>query len=158
MGDQTHSFWRRFLIIRFNRCFTGDAARDPNIAERILGAERPGVVSWMLEGAVRLMAHSGYTIPASHNVELALWQGKRDPIAAFVDECTSPAPRSTGTLASALYGAYQTWAIEKGHEPVSSTKFGTRLRELEHHPRRTNRGMLYPFAMASGEAAREPTL
>jgi phage/plasmid-associated DNA primase len=118
MGDQTHGFWRRFLIVRFNRCFAGDAARDPNIAEKILSAERPGVVSWMLEGAVRVMARNGYTIPASRNVELALWQGKRDPIAAFVDECTSPAPRGTGALASALYSACETWAAEKGHETV----------------------------------------
>ncbi len=157
MGDQTHGFWRRFLIIRFNRCFTGDAARDPNIAETILSAERPGVVSWMLQGAVRLIAQNGYTIPDSHNVELALWQGKRDPVAAFVDECTSPAPRGTGTLASALYGVYLAWATGKAYEPVSSTKFGTRLRELEHRSRRTNRGKLYPLVMAGGEASGEPT-
>jgi P4 family phage/plasmid primase-like protien len=158
MGDQTHCFWRRFLIIRFNRCFTGDAARDPNIAERILNAERAGVLSWMIDGARRLVAQNGYTIPASHNVELALWQGNRDPIATFVDESTSPAPRGTGTLASALYGAYRTWATEKGHEPVSSTKFGTRLRKLKHYSRRTNRGKLYPLVMASGEAPGGTTL
>jgi P4 family phage/plasmid primase-like protien len=155
-SEQPHGFWRRFVVIRFNRCFTGDSARDPRIADKILAAERPGIVSWMLEGAVRLLTQNGYTLPASHNIELARWRRDPDPVAAFVGDHTSPAPEGRGTRASFLYRSYRTWAKEKGHGAVSSTKFGIRLRELGHASKKTRKGMIYPLAVKAADTPKEP--
>ncbi len=155
--DPSHGFWRRFVVIRFNRRFTDHAARDPRIVDKIIAAERPSIVSWMLDGAVRLMAQNGYTIPASHNVEVANWRCNPDPIAAFVEERTSPTARGRGTLAAILHRAYKKWAEKNGHEPVSPTMFGIRLRELDHISKKTRRGMIYPFAVkADADTAEEP--
>jgi P4 family phage/plasmid primase-like protien len=154
--DPSHGFWRRFVVIRFNRRFTDDVARDPRIADKIVAAERPSIVSWMLEGAVRLIAKNGYTIPASHNVELTNWRRNPDPIAAFIHERTSPTARGRGTLAALLHRSYRKWAEKNGHEPVSLTMFGIRLRELGHISKKTRKGMIYPLVVkADADTAEE---
>ena len=53
-NDQSRGFWRRFIVIKFNRSFEADPTRDPHIAEKILVDERPGVLAWLVEGARRL--------------------------------------------------------------------------------------------------------
>jgi putative DNA primase/helicase len=155
--DPSHGFWRRFVVIRFNRRFTDDVARDPWIADRLVAVERPSIVSWMLEGAVRLMAQNGYTIPASHNSELTNWRRHPDPIAAFIGERTSPTARGRGTLAALLHRSYRKWAEKNGHEPVSLTMFGIRLGELDHIAKKTRKGMIYPLVVkADPDTAEEP--
>jgi P4 family phage/plasmid primase-like protien len=150
-SDQPQGYWGRFILIRFNRCLTGDAVRDPKIADRILAAEHPGIVPWMLEGAARVMAQNRCTLPASHHVELAEWRRNPDPIAAFVRERTSHAPEGRGARAKVLYQSYRTWAEQHRLKPVSSTRFGIRLRELRRASKKTRVGKVYPLAVIVGE-------
>jgi putative DNA primase/helicase len=145
--DQTRGFWRRFIVIRFNRNFSGDGARDPFIADRIIAAERSSLVSWALQGAVRLLAQKEYTLPTSHTKELAMWRKTADQIAAFFDDkVTFEVGR--GTAASDAYMRYRDWAEANGHRSISSSKFSGRLRELGYAVKKTKTGNVYPILIA----------
>ncbi len=150
-SDQPQGYWARFVVVRFGRRVTAGAKRDSKIADQILAAEHPSIIPWMLEGAARIMARNGCTLPASHHVELAEWRRNPDPIAAFVRECTSPAPEGRNTRAKALYLAYRGWAEQHRLQPVSSTRFGIRLRELRYASKRTRVGKVYALAVIVGE-------
>lgn len=89
-NDTTHAFFRRFMIVGFNRNFQDDPTRDPLIAKKIIAAELPAIVGWVPDGAARLIAAGKYTIPASHFEAMAAWRRGADQVAQFVAERTAP--------------------------------------------------------------------
>ena len=144
--DQTHGFWRRFAVVTFNRSFENDPAKDPEIASKIITAERPAIVSWMLVGAQRLLRAGRYTLPPSHDDALAVWRREADPVACFLDDCAEPA--ENGTPAAHVYKRYTMWASENGHKAMSSTKFGQRMKGLGKEPSaRHGDARMYPIVM-----------
>jgi len=146
--DQTRGFWRRFIVVRFNRSFTGDSARDPLIAEKIIAAEKAQLVSWALQGAVRILAQKGHTIPSSHEREMAVWCRSADQITAFMEDRVTPAPSGRGVPAGEAYRVYREWAELNGHRAVSSSKFAGRLRELGFAVKKTKISNVYPIHIA----------
>jgi putative DNA primase/helicase len=162
--DHTKGFWRRFAVVAFNRSFANDPTRDNQIAQRIIAAESPGVVGWMLEGAANLLARGNFEIPPSSDEAKAAWRRESDQVAIFLGDCTRalvpeeqllPAAVQ-GTPAKALYASYREWGKENGHPPVSSTSFGKRLKLLGFERRHTEHGERYQLAlMADAPARRE---
>ena len=153
--DHSHGFWRRWIVLSFNRNFCGDAERDADIAEKIIGAERPAIVPWLLLGGVRVMKQGGYTIPSSHSHQVKAWRSSADQVALFIEErcvaSTDERPRArTGhdwTGAETLYDAYTVWSHRNGHRPVASNKFGMRMKELGRGSHHTNVGSFYPVRL-----------
>ncbi len=151
-NDQTHGFFRRFVIVEFNRSFTDDPTRDVDMASKIIEAERPAIAAWLVAGAVRLLARGAYVLPASHARGLNQWQLNVDQVRAFLADQTHPiAQGEKGVGATALYARYTAWAEGNGHKPVSSTKLGVRLRELKCGAVHTKTGNRYPLGFGRGE-------
>lgn len=138
VSDTADGFWRRWVVVTFNRKFEG-AAADPLLASNIIATERPGVVAWMLEGAQRLMQRGHYLVPPSSVRAVDLWRKRANPVAMWVSDCLAtvdPARVKTdGTLASLLFKAFRTWAEANGHPAITSTKFGIELGKLAHRQR-----------------------
>lgn len=157
-NDQSDGFWRRILVLTFNRSFANDAECNPRIATEIIEAELPAVVSWMLQGAVRLFAEGSYTLPASHHAALAEWRRNADQIALFVESevrvLRESEPQAWGVYAADLYAAYQRWCASNGHRPMASNKFGGRMRELGHESKKTSTGWRYHLAFLSAAERR----
>lgn len=63
-SDQTHGFWRRLLVVRFNRVFS-EMEQDPGLADRIVETDRQRIVSWALRGAQRVLCAGSFTMPES---------------------------------------------------------------------------------------------
>jgi P4 family phage/plasmid primase-like protien len=162
-SDLTDAFFRRVLIVAFNRKFHEEKTRDLTIADTIIETEMPGVVAFLLEGINRLVKSRRYTIPASHEEESRAWRTKSDTVALFLEEKTvhasSPVPGvgKDWMNAKALYVAYQEWGEATGHSrPVAQNVFGTRLKALGVYGRRTEKGIYYPIRlrrMADGSLA-----
>lgn len=150
-NDLTQGFWRRLLVLRFNRVFRGTDAR-PDIAREILTAERPGIVAWMIEGAKQLIQRRGYTVPASAVRERDDWRRQANPVALFLSECTRDVrDAETGTQCLQLYNSFRSWAERNGHRAMSSTKFGMRMREVEKGAVKGRHANSYPvIVIASG--------
>lgn len=144
--DLTAGFWRRILLLEFNRSFEEDPAKDEFIADKIIAAERSAIIVWALAGVIRLIESKGYTLPASHLDGVKRWRSQADQVSAFVDDCCSIGAKVDNT-ASALYQKYTAWAERNGHRPVSSTKFGTRLQALGHKKHETNKANMCPLGI-----------
>ncbi|MBI3206675.1 MAG: hypothetical protein HYZ29_34380 [Myxococcales bacterium] len=151
--DQTHGFWRRLLVVTFNRVFS-EAEQKARLAEHILAAERPAIVAWFLAGAQRVIASGGFTLPNSATAAKSRWQALADQVRAFAEECLAPLPLDAPThdwaRAEPLYHAYRGWAVRNGHHPVASNTFAERMRLLQLARKRTNTGAVYPVRLMAG--------
>lgn len=142
-NDQSEGFWRRLVVIEFNRTFKNDPARDPDIANKIIRNDLPAVVGWMLGGAARLMKVGKYTLPASHARALEDWRMSADQAALFIRECTEDDP-TAATGGVDLYNAYRAWAPFAGHRNfLARNTFGARLKLLGHDVVHTREGNVY---------------
>jgi putative DNA primase/helicase len=149
-NDQTHGFWRRILVAQFNRIFAVPE-QDPKLAERLVEAELPSIVSWFLAGAARVLAQGSYTIPASSSAAVEKWKRHADQVRAFVSEWTAvlplDAPTSEWIISADLYRAYRTWATENGHRVVAVNTFGQRMEQIGLPARHSDVGSRYPVRL-----------
>lgn len=163
-AEVSGAFFRRFIIIRYNRSFEGLAKRDYDLAAKIIATELPGVVAWMVEGAIRLLKQ-GYTIPPSHAQEDARWKLSTDTVRAFLDaeytKASCKEPRTQGydasgrpngkpikdhdwTPGSTLFSEYQRWCELNGHrKPVANPEFKRRVEKIGYPPVHTHKGNFF---------------
>ena len=142
--DLTQGFWRRCLVIQFNRVIP-EGDRETDLGQAIVKAEMAGVVRWVIDGAIRLLRSGGqYTIPPSSIDAKNTWRRQADQVAQFIDEVTIPATDAErGTPASVLYTEYKVWADEAKHRPLTKNSFFQRLSLLGLEKRHTRAGQVY---------------
>jgi P4 family phage/plasmid primase-like protien len=141
--DQTHGFWRRFLVVLFTVDMQTAPNHTPDIGKAIVAAERPAIVAWALEGAARLQRQGKYTIPASSTEAKNNWRNEVDPVRRFIDSVLKQDPSAT-TSAKAMFGSYANWADENNFAKMSSSKFFRRLTGNGIKSTHTNKGSVYP--------------
>ena len=146
--DQSAGFWRRFMVLCFDRKFQG-AEIIHNLAEQIIAEELDGVAARCIEAARIVLAEGGFALPASSERMIADWKERSDQVRQFVTErCEKldEARASKGLRLSALYPAYSSWAAKSGYGRLNIGKFGERLGllELRH---KTTLGNVYKLAL-----------
>lgn len=157
-NDTSDGFWRRFLLVTFARRFHGTASQDVELDRRIIENEIPGIARWALEGAIRLQRHNQYSEPDESRARLVEWRDASDPMKSFILAATvmdSPVPVTTP--AGDMYRVYAFWCRENGHMPLSSTKFGAKIKQ-HLKTRRTKAGIVYETAIVQAyrHALRQP--
>jgi len=151
--DHTHGFWRRLLVLQFNRVFS-EAEQESELAKRIIVDELPGIVSWFILGSARVLAQDGYTIPPSSRKAVDAWRQNADQVRAFIDARTkrldATASPSDGEPAEQLYRAYRHWAQDNGNRAMASNKFAERMGQLDLPAKHTRYGNVYPVTLQYG--------
>jgi P4 family phage/plasmid primase-like protien len=143
-SDSSHGFWRRPIVIMFNRRFTGDPEREVGLAERIVASERAEIVCWLVRQGAAAIARGAYVEPKSHADAIKEWRGETDAVFEFVAECLVVSKNKKATLftgwshPSDLYVRFCQWAQKTGHREMSSTAFGRRLTELGYLETKSN--------------------
>lgn len=125
--DSSNGFWRRAIIIAFNRTF-GPTEREPGLAGEILRTEGPGVLTWAVEGARRAMARRGFVEPPSSVEIKATWRTSSNPVALWLEACCEVG--SGWTEAMPLYRHFREWSSQNGFALRSITSFGAELGRL----------------------------
>jgi putative DNA primase/helicase len=140
--DNSRGFWRRFLVIEFNRDFTKDPQQETKEAVKArLRQESAGIMLWALHGAVRLLKQGRYTVPSSHHKVVGEWRTSTDQVAAFIDECCSLGEIETS--ARDVFEAFREWCGRSGRVAVNNSTFGKRLKSAGIEARRSNEGAMY---------------
>jgi len=139
--DMTAGFWRRWLVLTFDREFR-ESEQDRTLAATIIRDELPAIASWVVEGAAELAARSYYDVPASSDVALAEWRHQADQIASFL-EARCVLGTDTWVGAAELYNNYSQWTVANGHRRMSRVNFGKRLKILGVHKGRKSAGIEY---------------
>lgn len=141
-GDYSDGFFRRFLIMEFNRSFTSDYALERRSQDEILGElkeEQPAVVHWALEGAARLLRHGAFTLPESHRNTIAQWHADSDPVKDFTLACCGT---GESTLAS-LFSDFKDFCSATGRRHGSARGMAKRLRLLGYSGARRSGGTFF---------------
>jgi P4 family phage/plasmid primase-like protien len=127
-------FWRRWLVIEYDRVFSGTDADRPIIEELA------GEMSAMMGAAIGAFLSTGgaggrgYTEPGCHADIMAQWERVSDSVTAFAEDHLSVAgpnaSKTTWPKRSDVYRAYRRWSMDMGRRPVSAHEFSTRIRDM----------------------------
>lgn len=129
VSDLSFGFWRRVRLIPFGRVFMGDEI-DKDLDTK-LAAETPGILTWIVRGALAWQERGLEPVPASVKAATREYAEDSDDLAEFLaercvveDGCTVPAGE--------LFKEYSAWADERGlkkDDRLSATAFGRRMSE-----------------------------
>lgn len=137
-SDKSWGFWRRWIVVEFNRRFTA-ADREPGLGDWIVANELPGIAAWAVRGAADLLSDGNYNVPESSRRVLSRWQLSSDPLMLFLSDCTAPAHgEDPWVSATELYVAYTGWCTANGYRAMSSGHMGERLQIAGVSRRRSN--------------------
>ena len=117
---------RRFVLVPFLAKFEG-TARDPDMLTK-LRAEAPGVLAWMISGAVKWRA-GGLAIPAAVTAASREYLADNDDVSLWLAECCQMQPDAR-TRAIDLYESFTGWIKARGQHPPSIRLFGDRMATL----------------------------
>lgn len=147
-SDQTEGFWRRFMVLCFDRKFQGKEIIY-DLAAQIIAEELDGVAARCIAAAQKVLDDGGFTLPASSTRMMDEWRERSDQVRQFIgarcrelDSASHPNAASLDTL----YAAYTPWAQRNGFTRMNSANFGERLRTLGFF-KRTKLARLYRLAL-----------
>lgn len=118
-------FWRRLRKFDFRKTIPAERRKE-NLAELLVTQEGPGILNWMVEGAVRI-TNQGMTEPESIRLATQSYRHEEDHIAKFVDEKILVSDTSSVTK-TAVFNAYRDWCAENGERPITQNAFAREIR------------------------------
>ena len=118
--------WRRFLLVDFP-VHIPDSERDDNLGARIRKAELPGLLRWVVEGAVA-WHQQGLNPPASVLRATDDYREDSDLLGSFLDEACDVVTEAVVSKAD-LYDRYTEWCRAGGLRPATKIAFGRMLKE-----------------------------
>lgn len=123
-NDRSYSFFRRWLIVPFTRCFPeGSKERDGDLRSKLSRPqELSGLLNRALGGLRRLFANKKFTIPPQVEAEIEKYRRISDSVREFLTECARENVRSR-TRKVLLRRTYETWCDDWGFSAVSDWKF-----------------------------------
>jgi putative DNA primase/helicase len=124
--EQTHGFFRRFLIVPFTETISEDE-KDPDLALKIIAAELPGVFNWVMHGLRRLRAARKFTICEATLEALATYRKEADSVAMFLEDQGFVSSVDGRLSKDYLYTEYRSYCQTSGFSPLSKVNFGKRL-------------------------------
>jgi P4 family phage/plasmid primase-like protien len=118
-------FWRRLRKIDFRKTIPAEKRKE-NFAQTLIAEEGPGILQWMIEGAVRV-TNQGFNEPLSVKMSTQSYRHEEDHIAKFIDEKTILADTASVTKVS-LFNAYRDWCGENGEKPISQNNLAREIK------------------------------
>lgn len=129
VGDHTLGFWRRPVVITFNRVFAAQD-EDKAMAEKLM-ANKAGIVARLLQAGQRVLARGRIcAVPPSSVETKAEWMSAADPVRRFFEGQLDLSMDNTKWMSGErLYNLFSNWAITEGHKnPPNSVTFGERAK------------------------------
>jgi len=103
---------RRVVILEFNRAIPITEI-IPDLAEKIIRNEMPLLLSWAIDGAIRIIKQGGFNIPPSSLNAMTEWVDEADPVAAWLNTVKTESSDDRVLTADA-YTHFQNWANRQG--------------------------------------------
>lgn len=118
-SDLTHGYFRKILIVPFNRKFEGKE-KDVNLFEKIKKSEMSGILNWALEGLKRLRANNyRFTESSAINELLDKYQEEQNPVIRFVKDMFVVDEKNKISRKD-IFSKYYTWISQQGIDDKNS--------------------------------------
>ncbi|WP_319586760.1 phage/plasmid primase, P4 family [uncultured Desulfobulbus sp.] len=128
-NDHSEAFFTRWLIVEFpNSRLCSGLPIDPDLADRIIQNELPGIAQLALEGARRLMEKGSFSKSIVHDRLMAKWRRNTNSLEEFIHEDCDRGSEFK-VRRSHLYEKYKVWCSENGRRPFAKSK----VKELLAH-------------------------
>lgn len=125
VDDKSDAFFKRLLILRFNRQFTEEEQNRE--LKYQLDEELDGIFLWALSGLKRLRKQKSFKIGKSIVDEVQEYRRENNNVLIFIDECCT-IDKISDINCSELYKKYSNWCKDSGHKPWSQNKFSRELK------------------------------
>lgn len=124
-GDRSDGFYRRLIIVRFNRTVPVEQ-RDPHLLDKFR-AEADGIFLFALEGLRRLMKENYVFCETELNkTELQQYREESDSVLSFVKECCLVDP-AYEVGSTEIFNCYKAYCEECGLKPFSQKVFVSQI-------------------------------
>lgn len=140
--EQTHAFYRRFLIVPFEVTIP-EQEQDKELAKKITQTELSGVFNWILGGLNRLLAQKGFTPSSKVEQECENYKKRSDSLKMFLEEEGLQKSAHQKISLQELFQSYKTFCNDEGSRAISRTSFSKRLASMGFESHRQNTGMMF---------------
>jgi putative DNA primase/helicase len=128
-----HGIWRRIMLVPFTTTIPKER-QDIELESKLL-AEAPGILNWLIEGAMR-WKRERLKAPTAIANATDEYRAEMDIIGNFIKECCEIAEGRFVRIRE-LFKAYQQWCDEKNEHGISERLFGIKLKEAGYKQTRT---------------------
>ena len=124
--DQSDGFFRRWIIIKFNRKFAlGDPDRDEKLKDKLVGdqTEKDLVFSYLMMYSEKLLRTGKFRYPLGHKEIRKLWNANADQLNNFIDNSIID-KEGTNKTKRETYKFYEQYCFDNGIVPLGKGQFG----------------------------------
>lgn len=139
--EHNDAFFRRFIIIPFLVTIP-ESDRDPELANKIINNELPGVFNWVLDGLQRLLEQKKFTYSDSSHKMLMQYRQQSDPVQLFLADGGYVVDNQNKLGLKELFDEYKQYSSECNYKTCSLKEFANRLRNIGFETNRVSRGMM----------------
>lgn len=136
LRDVTHAFFRRLVILTFNRNFTVDEM-DINLPTK-LKSELSGIFAMAVNGLKALRERGKFIVPSSSEDACNAYRVESDTIKMFTDDVLLVDNDSQGMRPAALYDLYRKYCRAYGFKVANNIVLGRKLKLLGFNKKRSN--------------------
>jgi putative DNA primase/helicase len=130
--DKSDGFYRRLIIIPFNKKFKGSAI-DVDLSEK-LKLEADGIFMFALKGLQRLNLQKGFTKSIEVDNKIEEYKAESNPVFQFItDNYVINNDENKYILSNGLYEHYVVWCKSNGYKPLNNVNFGKELKRLNYN-------------------------
>ena len=126
-----NGIWRRIAVVHWPVTLDESEQRDFEEVVSELVAEAPGILNWLIEGALTYL-REGLVTPDEVKAATKEYRDEMDKIGPFITACVRAAP-GQHVRARSMYQAYENWALANGEKPVFETRFGREAKKRLAH-------------------------
>jgi len=126
--EHTHGFYRRILIIPFDKTIADDK-QDKSLHTKIL-SNKAGVLNWIIAGAKRVIENEDIFISQECHKFKARFIKETDSVALFLDYSGYEASEISTVYLSNIYANYKDFCTDDGYRALGKNNFGKRLQAL----------------------------
>ena len=119
-NDTTKGYFRRLLILKFNRSFEGKE-KDQNLLNELKG-ELDGIFNWLLEGLERLYQNKKFTVPGSSIKEKEKYLETSNSVVSFIRE-KCELVNEQHEIYDDLFQEYRVFCANSGDRPFKKMNF-----------------------------------
>ena len=137
------SFWRRLRLVPFLHKVPDDK-RIENLAKILVTEEGPGILAWIIRGAIDVFA-GGLRAPDAVMAATQVYAEEEDQLGRFLEECCHIGGGDHVRVETKkLRAAYETWCHAEGEKPLPASPFGRELKQRGFHKKPSNGKHFYP--------------